>query len=154
MDAAACSSPSTGVAQAFDSNYAAQPDRGNSVTQAFNQLRRFDPNFSEIIFTDFCYALYAKAHNARARSNTLDQLSPYLSDEARASLQGHNPANLQAVTGIIVGAMNVMDVRGLASPLVNISIEFEANYTEIVGQNGNAPSEMSYYVRERWELER
>src|SRR6266404_8673920 len=27
----------------------------------FNQLRRFDPNFSEIIFTDFCYALYGRA---------------------------------------------------------------------------------------------
>jgi hypothetical protein len=153
VDAAACSSPASGVAQAFDSSYSAPVDR-NTITQAFNQLRRFDPNFSEIIFTDFCYALYAKAHNARSKTNTLDQLSPYLSDAARASLQQRNPANLQAVTGIIVGAMNVVDVRGLASPLINISIEFESNYTEVVGGNGSASSEMSYYVRERWELER
>src|SRR5437763_10620678 len=33
-----------------------------SVQRAFNQLRRFDPNFSEIIFTDFCYALYGRSH--------------------------------------------------------------------------------------------
>src|SRR5260370_36097253 len=36
------------------------------VERAFNQLRRFDPKFSEIIFTDFCYALYGRAHYARA----------------------------------------------------------------------------------------
>src|SRR6185295_9863991 len=32
-----------------------------NVDQAWARLRRFDPNFSEIIFTDFCYALYARA---------------------------------------------------------------------------------------------
>jgi uncharacterized Zn finger protein (UPF0148 family) len=65
-----------------------------------------------------------------------------------------NPKGLREVRGIIVGAMQVMDVRGLASPVVNISIGFEANYTEVVAPNGGTPSEMTYYVRERWELER
>src|ERR1051326_7050670 len=60
----------------------AQQQRG--VQQAFNQLRRFDPNFSEIIFIDFCYALYGRAHEARGRGpNALDELSPYLSDASR-----------------------------------------------------------------------
>src|SRR5205807_7691815 len=42
----------------------AAPDPASTAVQqqnfqkAFNQLRRFDPNFSEIIFIDFCYALY------------------------------------------------------------------------------------------------
>jgi hypothetical protein len=125
-----------------------------SAAQAFNQLRRFDPNFSEITFTDFCYALYAKAQDARVSSGALDQLSPYISAEARRSLTGRNPPNLQSVTGIIVGSMRVADVRGLATPMVNISIEYEANYTEVVRANGNASNEMSYYVRERWVLER
>src|SRR5947207_9556880 len=81
--------------------------------KAFNQLRRFDPNFSEIIFVDFCYALYGKAHDARGHGNkALDELSPYLSDAARASLLQLNAANLKAVQGIIVGAMQVVDVRG------------------------------------------
>ena len=63
-----------------------------NVQQAFNQLRRFDPNFSEIIFVDFCYALYARAHEARGRgAKALDDLSPYLSQQARAALLQQNP---------------------------------------------------------------
>src|SRR6266852_3150037 len=121
-----------------------------SIQRAFNQLRRFDPNFSEIIFVDFCYALYGKAHDARGRgAKALDELSPYLSDAARASLLQLNPANLKSVEGIIVGAMQVVDVRGLDTPIVNLSVLFDANYTE--GVDGK---QMSYYVRERWSLER
>ncbi|HJU56975.1 MAG TPA: hypothetical protein VJ715_20485, partial [Pyrinomonadaceae bacterium] len=45
-----------------------------TFTQEFTQLRKFDPNFSEITFTDFCYALYARAHDARGRGK-LDELS-------------------------------------------------------------------------------
>src|SRR5207249_4786573 len=41
------------------------PAQQLDVERAFNQLRRFDPKFSEIIFTDFCYALYGRAHDAR-----------------------------------------------------------------------------------------
>jgi len=124
-----------------------------NTTRAFNYLRRFDPNFSEIIFTDFCYALYGKAHDARGKgTQALDLFSPYLSDKARGSLIQLNPAGLREVKGIIVGAMQVVDVRGLDTPLVNISVSFEANYTEVINQNKS--SEMTYYVREVWELER
>src|SRR5437764_1451230 len=125
------------------------------IQKSFNQLRRFDPNFSEIIFTDFCYALYARAHDARGHgAQALDLLSPYLSDAARGSLIQLNPPNLKAVQGIIVGAMQVIDVRGLTTPTVGISVGFEANYTEFTPREGNPRGEMSYYVRERWELER
>jgi hypothetical protein len=87
------------------------------VQRAFNQLRRFDPNFSEIIFTDFCYALYGRAHEARGKGKAaLDELSPYLGDAARASLLQLNSPQVKAVQGVIVGAMQVADVRGLASP--------------------------------------
>ncbi len=59
--------------------------RVTDLNREFAQLRKFDPNFSEIVFTDFCYALYGKAHDARGHGeNALDQFSPYLS-EARAS---------------------------------------------------------------------
>jgi len=126
-----------------------------SVQQAFNQLRRFDPNFSEIIFTDFCYALSGRAHDARGKGKAaLDELSPYLSEPARASLLQLNGPNLKAVQGVIVGAMNVAGVRGLATPVVQVSIEFETNYTEFTPREGDPRGEMSYYVRERWELER
>src|SRR5882672_484633 len=144
----------------FASTNISAPDPVASAQQqgfqrAFNQLRRFDPNFSEIIFTDFCYALYGRAHNARGRGpKALDELSPYLSEQARASLLQLNPPNLKAVEGIIVGAMQVVAVRGLDTPTVRISIEFDANYTEFTPREGDARGEMSYYVRERWELER
>ena len=125
------------------------------IQRAFNQLRRFDPNFSEIIFTDFCYALYGRAHDARGKGQAaLDDLSPYLSDAARASLLQLNSPQLKAVQGVIVGAMQVADVRGLTTPAVEVSVDFEANYTEFTPREGDARGEMSYYVRERWELER
>ena len=126
-----------------------------SVHRAFNQLRRFDPNFSEIIFTDFCYALYGRSHDARGHgAKALDELSPYLSDAARSSLLQLNSANLKAVQGIIVGAMNIGNVRGLDQPMVNVTIDFESNYTEFTPREGDPRGEMSYYVRERWLLER
>src|SRR6267142_2766687 len=121
----------------------------------FNQLRRFDPNFSEIIFTDFCYALYGRSHEARGRGpKALDELSPYLSEPARASLLQLNRPNLKAVEGIIVGAMQVADVRGLDTPTVTITIDLDANYTEFTPRPNDPRGEMSYYVRERWVLER
>src|SRR5712671_1381259 len=121
----------------------------------FNQLRRFDPNFSEIIFTDFCYALYGRSHEARGRGpKALNELSPYLSEPARASLLQLNRPDLKAVEGIIVGAMQVTDVRGLDAPTVTITIEFDANYTEFTPRPNDPRGEMSYYVRERWVLER
>jgi hypothetical protein len=141
------SGASTGVAPAASD--------GEAATRAFDQLRRFDPNFSDIIFTDFCYALYGKAHDARGHSaESLDLFSPYLSEAARGSLMQRNPAGLQEVKGIIVGAMQVAEVSGLDTPLVRISVMFETNYTEVVKQNTGAVGEMSYYVRERWDLER
>lgn len=138
----------------LDSSSITAPDavttaQQQSFQREFNQLRRFDPNFSEIIFTDFCYALYGRAHIGRGQGpKELDLLSPYLSDQARASLLQLNPPNLKAVEGIIVGAMQVVSVQGLATPVVYVTLEFEANYTEVTDR------QMSYYVRERWVLER
>ena len=83
----------------------------------------------------------------------MDQFSPYLSEAARKSLLQLNPPVLKQVKGIIIGAMTSQNVRGLETPVVNISLIFEANYTEVVDQGG-APAEMTYYVHERWELER
>ncbi|HEV2904245.1 MAG TPA: hypothetical protein VGW32_04310, partial [Pyrinomonadaceae bacterium] len=113
------------------------------IQRAFNQQRRFDPNFSEIIFTDFCYALYGRAHDARGKGQAaLDGLSPYLSDAARASLFQLNSPQLKAVQGIIVGAMQVADMRGLTTPTVEVSLEFEANYTEFTPREGDPRGEM------------
>ena len=122
------------------------------ISRSFNQLRKFDPNFSEIVFTDFCYALYGKAHDARGGGQSkLDLFSPYLSEGARQALLQRNPPGLKEVKGVIVGSMRVDLVQGLETPLVRVGLVFESNYTEVVGEN---KSEMTYYVMERWQLER
>ena len=128
--------------------------RADGFHREFAQLQKFDPNFSEIVFTDFSYALFSKAHEARGRGmQALELLSPYLSQAARNSLLERNPPSLKEVSAIIVGSLMVMDVRGLDTPLVQISLLFEANFTEVVQTTGGAPA-TSYYVRERWDLER
>src|SRR4030095_9605596 len=119
--------------------------------RSLERLRKFDPNFSQIVFTDFVYALYAKTHDARGHGQTaLDLFSPYLSESARKTLLDRNPAGLKEVTGIIVGSMKIVQVVGLDTPVVKVGIVFESNYTEVVGGNAG----MTYYVTERWNLER
>src|SRR5215510_15010950 len=125
------------------------------VSRSFERLKKFDPNFSEIVFTDFCYALYGKAHDARGGGQSkLDLFSPYLSEAARNSLLQRNAPGLQEVKGIIVGALRVESVQGLETPLVQIRLNFESNYTEVTKREGPPPAEMTYYVIEEWELER
>jgi hypothetical protein len=148
------------VAQGFSSlapqvNAIVASTRLVAVGRDFDRLRKFDPNFSEIVFTDFCYALYGKAHEARGRgAAALDIFSPYLSEAARKSLQQRNSAGLREVKGIIVGSMAVSQIYNLDTPLVYVTLEFEANYTEVTARNGGSPAEMTYYVQERWILER
>jgi ribosomal protein L24E len=50
--------------------------------------------------------------------------------------------------------MQVTDVQGLNQPTVQITVDFDANYTEFTPHEGDPRGEMSYYVRERWSLER
>jgi predicted lipid-binding transport protein (Tim44 family) len=112
------------------------------------ELRRFDPDFSEITFSDFCYSLYAKAQHARGAGD-LDRYAPYLSAGARQVLRQRNVAGLTEVRGVVVGAMTITNIRGLDSPTVLVTLLFESNYTELAGKN-----ETSYYIKETWVLER
>jgi len=119
----------------------------------FDALRRFDPNFSEIVFTDFCYALYGRAQTARGARGGLAALAPYLGESARQNLEGRNPPGLKEIRGVVVGAFRVVSFRGIETPTVTVSIEFESNYTEVTDQNGKEV-ETPWYVREQWRLER
>jgi hypothetical protein len=84
----------------------------------------------------------------------LNRFSPYLSEAARKALLQRNPKDLKEVKGIIVGGMRIAELGGLETPMVNITLLFETNYTEVVSANGGSPTEMTYYARERWHLER
>lgn len=111
-------------------------------------LRRFDPNFSEITFADFCYSLYARAHHARG-INDLGRYTLYLSDAARRSLASVSPRGLREVRGVVIGSFRILGIHGLESPQVTVTVAYESNYTE-VSEEGTE----SWYVREQWQLER
>ena len=117
-------------------------------TARMSELRKFDPNFSEITFSDFCYSLYARAHTARGAGD-LDRYAPYLSAGARNALRSRNPKGLREVRGIVIGSFKVTDLRGLEGPTVVATVAYESNYTEVT-----EAGEQSWYVREQWMLER
>lgn len=117
-------------------------------TPRIDGLRRFDPNFSEITFSDFCYSLYARAHHARGIGD-LKRYTLYLSDEARRTLASTSPRGLREVRGIVIGSFRILGIHGLESPHVTVTVEYESNFTEI-----SEDGEQSWYAREQWQLER
>src|SRR5207245_10423430 len=103
----------------------------------FEILRKYDPNFSEILFTDFIYTLYARVHEARGR-NALATYSPYLDADVIEHLQALSGPRLKEVTGVIVGASRILAVSNPERPTITISVLFEANYTEASTGHGTA----------------
>jgi uncharacterized Zn finger protein (UPF0148 family) len=125
-------------------------------TQDLEVIRGLDPDFSIVLFDDFVYALYARAHQARASRRDLDALAPYLSEGARTALAQRPPEGMP-VTAVVVGALRVLDVilpggppaGSTPDPRVRVILEIEANLTL-----GAAGSERTQYVKERWRLVR
>lgn len=107
---------------------------------SFGALRRFDPNFSEITFFDFCYSVYALAHYARGKGD-LARYTPYLSASARETLQRQG----REVRAVIIGACNVTHFSDVDGAMVTAAVHYESNITE-----GNT----SFYLQEQWTLER
>lgn len=118
---------------------------GKKPSADLSALSRFDPNFSEAVFTDFCYSLYAKAHQARGEKK-LENLAPYISPAARDALVRLGGG---WVGGIVIGSFKVSEFRGIDTPTVTAVVDFESNYTEMRAQTSKR-----FYVRERWTLER
>jgi len=115
-------------------------------------VRNLDPEFSVVLFEDFAYALFAKAHQARSSERDLESLSPYLSQAVRSHLAQRRPVGAP-VSGVVVGAMRVLDlsIPPGAEPAaqVAVALDFEANMTV-----GMAGAEHTHYVQERWRLVR
>jgi uncharacterized Zn finger protein (UPF0148 family) len=119
-------------------------------------IRSLDPEFSVVLFEDFAYALYAKAHQARQDPPALAALAPYLEERVRGELAARPPQT--PVSHVVVGAMRAVqvalpgppsaaaaDTAGLV-PRVVVGLEFEANLTY-------GPTAAQYVV-ERWRLVR
>jgi uncharacterized Zn finger protein (UPF0148 family) len=124
-----------------------------AVPGARHELARLrettDPDFSLVLFQDFLYALFAEAHQARARGARMDQLAPYLSEQARQALcAGTQP---DEVKGVIVGALRLAAARGLEPNAAQVAVEvvFESNYTDVLSGR-----EATVFAVERWSLVR
>lgn len=103
-------------------------------------LQRFDPNFSEITFSDFCYSVYALAHYARGKGD-LARYAPYLSAGARNALRQRGGE----VRAVIIGSCNVIAFSGVDGATVSATVQYESNITE---------GETAFYLKEQWVLER
>lgn len=113
---------------------------------SIESLRQFDPNFSEIVFTDFCYSLFARVYEALGRGR-VDDFAPYVGAAVREGLKTHAPQGLSSIDGVVIGSFTIIGVRGLDTPHVEADVEFEANYTEVA-----AGVSRRFYVREAWTL--
>lgn len=116
------------------------------------QLREIDPDFSLVLFEDFVYALFARAHEARGRGRLAD-LGAYLVPAAQRGLVEMSPRGLEAVEGIVIGTLRYERVRGATAggdaSRVLVELDIEANYTERTTGSGT-----SWWARERWTLSR
>jgi inner membrane protein import complex subunit Tim44-like protein len=131
---------------------AGQGPQGPPPSQDLDAIRGLDPEFSVVLFEDFAYALYAKAHESRVNRQELDALAPYLSAEARTELASRPPAGAP-VSGVVIGAMRAVDLRlpsvSEPRPQVGVVLELESNMTV-----GAGTGDATQYVRERWRLVR
>jgi hypothetical protein len=104
-------------------------------------LKAVDPDFSQLLFEDFAYRLYATVQRARPRAEALAELAPYLEAHVREELLR---TDWPAVTSVVVGALGVVSGQ-VAGEWAQVELNYEANIT----LPGN-----TLYVRERWQLRR
>lgn len=127
---------------------------GPPPARDLDEIRNLDPEFSVVLFEDFAYALYAKAHESRSDRQQLDSLAPYLSAAARTELASRQPVGAP-VSGVVIGAMHAVELRlpaagaDPAQARVVVVLEFESNMTV-----GAGTGDATHYVRERWHLVR
>jgi predicted lipid-binding transport protein (Tim44 family) len=122
------------IYSAYRQNKNADWDSGPPVelhkATSLDDVKRVDPEFSPIVFEDFCFRLFSTAQRARATAAQLDTIAPYVSEAARAQLAAREPKGV-AVEQVIVGALRAVraDVPAGDNPeaLVRIGVEFEAN---------------------------
>jgi hypothetical protein len=129
-----------------------QPGAGFVPTRRrLEDLRRFDPDFSVVLYEDFLYALYAAVHYAGA--GRADRLSAYLSPGVLALLRTSRVAEVRTV---IVGALRFTGARGLDGPAapggqVDVDVEIEANVASVAAPG---QPERTHYLLEHWTLAR
>ncbi len=145
-----------GSSDEWDSAGGYEPPPPKRPKVDMSSLREHDPAFSRQVFEDFLNNLYVRAQQSRVSKDAMDRLSPYLSEPARTALSNRRQfLPLREVRGVVVGAQRVIWWSGADQDPVRVTVEFEANYTEMyeAGQPGAADSG-DFYAREIWTIER
>jgi hypothetical protein len=118
----------------------AQVSRG-----AIDAIRGIDPGFSLVSFEDFGYMLYAAVERARATGP--QAIAAYLSPSVAQSLVDPQIGDVQ---GIVIGAMRYVRFSGVQASMIEIEIEIESNYVELLRNGGSR----RYYAVDRMTLAR
>jgi hypothetical protein len=108
-------------------------------------IQRLDPEFSLVLFEDFAYMLYAAVQRARATGG--QTLAAYLEPSLAQNLVDPQIGDVQ---GIVIGAMRYVRFSGTQSPMIEIELELEANYVEVLRSGGSR----RFYVVDRVVLSR
>jgi ribosomal protein L37E len=122
------------------------------------RIQENDPDFSLLLFRDFCYSLYPTLHHARGLGpDSLVKYSSYLERDAFNALLGDRFLSKKPVIGVVIGSFQVVgidEVRTREGDLFQtITVKFEANYTEDTGMQfggSSASSGQSFYANESW----
>ncbi len=112
-----------------------------------NEIKRLDPEFSQVMFEDFAFRLFSTAQRARGTTDSLSTVAPYVSGPAREQLLQRTPG--LPVRSAVVGAMRIFRAEVPPAPVdasgipmrVRIGVEYEANVTT---------AERTYYTVETW----
>ncbi len=110
-----------------------------------DQIRGIDPGFSVVLFEDFAYMLYATLQRSRATGTA--PIAAYLAPDVARSLPD---PSLGDVRGIVIGAMHPVGFSGVGGATLQVELEIEANYVEVLRAGG----ERRYYAVDRMLLER
>lgn len=115
----------------------------------WDKLRVHDKNFSEVLFRDFAYSLFAKIHEARG-SGQLARYRQYLSHNTIEQLQRLR-TGITDVQGVVVGGLVIDKLKLPSQPggAVSVRVKYEANYTEVTDRGSQA-----VYSRQLWYLSR
>ena len=96
-----------------------------------DSIRTLDPGFSLVLFEDFAYMLYAAVQ--RGRGIGTQALAAYL--EPRLAQALVDPG-LSDVQGIVIGAMRYVRFSGPHGPTLEVEVELESNYVEVLRAGG------------------
>jgi uncharacterized Zn finger protein (UPF0148 family) len=128
----------------------APPHPPREKNLSLQPLRQIDPEFSRVLFEDFAYKLYARAHECRHSPQELSRLAPYLEPRARQALAMRKPS--APMRGVVVGSMAVVRTQ-IPRPQAGQESQQFAQIAVAFVANMSGPQH-TWFVKEVWVFRR